>query len=89
MTWKWFAQQRVSTLIVMSFTCLVIVEALRVEPAYGEEAPRREDLQIAAAPLPVERVRPHRPPPLRRSRALLHQDGSQLKYSRLKHLNLG
>ena len=78
MTWKWFARQLVSTLIVMSFTCLVLVEALRVEPPDGEEAPGREDLQIAAAPLPVERVRPHRPP-LRGPRALLHQDGSQLK----------
>ena len=79
MIWKYFAQQRVSTLIVMSFTCLVIVEPLRVEPPDGEEAPRREDLQIAAAPLPVERVRPHPPPQLRGSSALFHQDGSQLK----------
>ena len=62
----------------MSFTCVVIVESLRVEPPDGEEAARREDLEVAAAPLTVEGVRAHRPP-LRGSRALLHQDGSQLK----------
>ena len=63
---------------LLSLTCLVIVEPLRVEPADGEEAPRREDLEVAAAPLPVEGVRAHHSP-LRRSRALLHQDGGQLQ----------